>query len=861
MSDIVYIRQKVHYFLPCNIDKLTIDTLVSHVITNNLNIYVNFKPKLYQKILELVPAISSANICYEWYDFIFTNYSHKLIFLDTFEMLKDYNETNENGCTMFKLKVQDIMHEERKRKFHAKNYVDDFNMINNAFKKKDIHLKPYVVQKIIDTLILSNISKDFINNSILEFYKYDCVHLIDKMRVYYFDYSLPDIEAVYEKLEEKYPDLHVFNLNDPRIVQTINQVFINSNSDLILFHTKIQPLFIGRDWGKEEREYLEDTYFDFFAKNKHISILHTISRDIENEKTSKHNFVKSCVCEYDNRQTTISKIQQIIFKEFDLNKIYKTIDKDSEELIRGRIIGLIKEKDANLCPIPLNNSDAEDSLYSYPLPLNPQINYGDAKNYLYSNHLQEFKKSDRDIKLQEEYNAAKLKREQEDEERRVQDQEFWKVRMEEIRIQKEKDAKEHEEKKLQIEKQREELNLIVPGIAGFCNIGNTCYMNATLQCLNNVPLFMNGIRNANAKCGVINAIRTYFTDKRVTDINEEYNKVKDDPEFRKEFHAYCTDNNITPYLKQIFDTIWLDTCCKIYPRSFKNVLGHINVLFEGHEQHDSCELLDTLLNKVHEENKIKVVDNFYEYSLADEYYLNYLSQHQDDDKSYIDYKKENINSFLTAEYKQSVNKIMKADGASFIVNDFTGVYILLIQCDECKNLTYRFDPFTILTLEFNEECKTINDCFYLFSKVEKLDEDNKYACNICKKNTIATKQTKIWTMSKVLIVQFKRFCYDKELQRPYKKDDLLTFPINDLTLEGLPFHDSSLNTRYNLTSVCSHYGRYGFGHYVSACKNSVNNKWYSYDDAIVKYIPEDKVVETIVDKTAYVLFYTITECI
>ena len=42
-----------------------------------------------------------------------------------------------------------------------------------------------------------------------------------------------------------------------------------------------------------------------------------------------------------------------------------------------------------------------------------------------------------------------------------------------------------------------------------------------------------------------------------------------------------------------------------------------------------------------------------------------------------------------------------------------------------------------------------------------------------------------------------------------------------------------------------------FGHYYSYCKNSIDNKWYNFDDDEVNEIDEDDLVTN----KAYMLFY------
>jgi ubiquitin carboxyl-terminal hydrolase 20/33 len=60
---------------------------------------------------------------------------------------------------------------------------------------------------------------------------------------------------------------------------------------------------------------------------------------------------------------------------------------------------------------------------------------------------------------------------------------------------------------------------------------------------------------------------------------------------------------------------------------------------------------------------------------------------------------------------------------------------------------------------------------------------------------------------------------------------------------------------YDLYGIIYHSGTLNSGHYVSFCKNLINNEWYLFDDNNVLHIPEDQIESRINDSGAYVLFY------
>ena len=63
------------------------------------------------------------------------------------------------------------------------------------------------------------------------------------------------------------------------------------------------------------------------------------------------------------------------------------------------------------------------------------------------------------------------------------------------------------------------------------------------------------------------------------------------------------------------------------------------------------------------------------------------------------------------------------------------------------------------------------------------------------------------------------------------------------------------DTNYELRSISEHQGSYGFGHYIAYCKNSLNNKWYEFNDDDVIHVPDEQLEKEIVTTNAYVLFY------
>ena len=107
---------------------------------------------------------------------------------------------------------------------------------------------------------------------------------------------------------------------------------------------------------------------------------------------------------------------------------------------------------------------------------------------------------------------------------------------------------------------------------------------------------------------------------------------------------------------------------------------------------------------------------------------------------------------------------------------------------------------------------------------------------------------------KVFIILIKRFEYTE--YGAEKLNHLINFPINNLDItKYLHQHHVSKYKTYNLFAINNHDSMnsngIGFGHYYSYCKNSIDNKWYNFDDDEVNEIDEDDLVTN----KAYMLFY------
>ena len=353
---------------------------------------------------------------------------------------------------------------------------------------------------------------------------------------------------------------------------------------------------------------------------------------------------------------------------------------------------------------------------------------------------------------------------------------------------------------------------IYPHKTGLQNVGQSCYMNSTIQCLSNIK---------------------YLSD----------NLIK---------HLKQLDVEKQP-LSVAFSSLVLDlfTTQKKYivPEMFKKIIGKLNPLFEGIHAADAKDLLLFLLEKLHQElNKINNIK----------------------EESNIDYAQLEKDSFDEKKMLQHFIKDYIEKNKSIISDTFYGIIRSTMKCNTCNKIKYSFQTFNLMIFqlknikEFNQ--KTFNnnnnynisiyDAFDCDKKEEILDGENMIYCNNCKGLNPGTHQQIIYSLPKVLIIVLNRGKNNQDFNEDFK------FPKNlDLSIENYVILDNN-NTQFYLQSVITHLGESGSGgHFIAYCRNGPNEQFFCYNDAVVsKANVEDAMASKISDKeyekrTPYILVY------
>ena len=342
-----------------------------------------------------------------------------------------------------------------------------------------------------------------------------------------------------------------------------------------------------------------------------------------------------------------------------------------------------------------------------------------------------------------------------------------------------------------------------PIIRGLNNIGATCYMNATLQCLSNTKKLTEYFKK--------------YANKRNNTMSNEYHKLL--------LNLYDKSKNNTPYS----------------PYSFKEVLSKENNLFEGVNANDSKDLINFLLEKFHQElNEVNIKNSSNSTIINQQIQTNEQMM---------------LNLFLQ-EFKEKYN--------SPISNFFYGVMETKSQCHGCKIIKFNFQVYSFIEFPLQEVNKyyfnkgirplfrndgknpdvDLYECFEYYGKVDLMNGDNQMYCNICKRNCDAFYSTLIYSAPRYLIVNLNR-------GKGAVYECKVNFP-EQLNLFNFISYKGGI-TVFELYAVICHWGPSSMsGHFVAYCRNIDNNKWYFYNDGIVTKCNRDYQYQ---DGMPYILFY------
>eukprot|EP00980_Cylindrotheca_fusiformis_P004082 scaffold880_cov132-Cylindrotheca_fusiformis.AAC.78 len=358
---------------------------------------------------------------------------------------------------------------------------------------------------------------------------------------------------------------------------------------------------------------------------------------------------------------------------------------------------------------------------------------------------------------------------------------------------------------------------------GLVNLGNTCFLNATLQCLAYLPPFCQSL--------------LAMSETKTRQQNNSTNKL-------------TQGQRVTATLSSLFQRIHtfseVDRGGAIAPKSIVKALPTIGTCgskngykFRPGRQEDAHEFLVHLLDAMHD-GELRAAG---------------------------------INQQISG-WRDRL-PVPRLDETTFIHRVFGGYFRSQVRCRKCGYRSNTYDPFLDLSLEVSKKTsRSILHSLADFTRIETLDADNQWRCSGCKKYVRATKQLTVFRPPLSLCIQLKRFTfaggfgsrgfssygtgggkYGKANNRFGGNSGKITKPIEFPAELELPLSDSR-SCEYALTGLVIHVGgSASSGHYTAYFKKPGRkgaDQWYHVDDSFVEVVPEKTVLR---QKDVYLLFY------
>lgn len=347
---------------------------------------------------------------------------------------------------------------------------------------------------------------------------------------------------------------------------------------------------------------------------------------------------------------------------------------------------------------------------------------------------------------------------------------------------------------------------------GLQNVGATCYMNSTLQCLIHIKelseLLLSGFL---------------------------FKYPRQDENYAKNHRLSLEYINI---LAQVyFPKLFNPQAICFAPYKFKEIIGELNPLFNGYAANDAKDLLQFILETMHQELKMAVQPFM-------EYYCN-----QTIEQAAFQY-------FSDSYISQNQSPLLKY---------LYGITKIQTKCLKCNTIKFNFQTYNLLYFPLREskwysvekkkkenkdfdETKYILDldgCFMYNEKIDRFTGDNQMYCNVCKGCQDSDYESCIFSAPSILAIVLNRGRANQDFQEPFKYS---------VDIDISKYLKNGQNGKYYLIGMVVHLGESSLsGHFIAYCRMDKESDWYCYNDAFVSKC--SNFYEIIEKGTPYILFY------
>ena len=335
---------------------------------------------------------------------------------------------------------------------------------------------------------------------------------------------------------------------------------------------------------------------------------------------------------------------------------------------------------------------------------------------------------------------------------------------------------------------------------GLANIGATCYMNATLQCLAHIQRLTHHLLNSENKKKIF------------------FNTIK-----YKLSSAYLT----------VLENLWQNKNINYYsPNQFKDVISEMNNLFAGIQANDSKDLVLFILETMHKELNIEKNNINPQSNNVDDSKLQY--NYELTFKNFLQFFKENYNSIISNLFYAMFNSAMTCQNCNIAINNVQCYNLLIFPLQRVKEFKMKSDNAVDLF-----------DCFDYYQRPDYIGGKSFY-CHNCRNMVDNVNITKLLYGPKILIINLNR---GKGLEFDVK----INFP-EYIDITNYVYYKDNMPTFYELIGIVTHFGPSSMGgHFIAFCKSFGDQKWYKYNDAMVDPSSFEEAKNTGVP---YILFYS-----
>ncbi|XP_076448871.1 uncharacterized protein LOC143285455 [Babylonia areolata] len=198
-----------------------------------------------------------------------------------------------------------------------------------------------------------------------------------------------------------------------------------------------------------------------------------------------------------------------------------------------------------------------------------------------------------------------------------------------------------------------------PGNVGLFNHGNTCFMNAVLQCLSHTDS---------------------FTEYFITDMYKD--DLKNSRNSSKKLGSKGSKGDVTEQLGLLLKCLWTEKYNSEISIDFKAIVGKYNNQYKGSSQHDSQEFLLWLLDRIHEDLVLPLPPQ--------------------------NKKKKQTKSLIGPSRSQTDEELAEAAKggltSSFVSQLFQGLHRSSLSCPHCGRHSNTFDPYLCVSLPLPQKC-------------------------------------------------------------------------------------------------------------------------------------------------------------